>query len=527
MIRHTHEDALSEVIGFILIIAVLTIIASLYLVYVVPAQGREAEIAHMNYVQDQFVDFKIRMDSLWLNNEPNVTVSQNIEMGTLGSKTEGNLAIIPILQPVGSDGEIVVEAEKLPIINITTMAYSIEEIETSSSGSGGSEGSSPYYSILSGYPQYAGSGIYPTNFITINPGPIPTPLPTPYPSWILTPVNLSEPGDSPPWVVYLNVTNTTHLYPDYQKRLSDPTYEFYQDYVYDIEMWLKKFDHGKPRDVFQNMTIFRDIKNENYVIDLYDPAYGLGQNYAYTNLTAVEIGSGSVEYVPPEPEFNIINTSIVQQYEPTRTYNELQTRHSMGTFSYTGNNFYWIPQTYFYQMGGVFLAQDDGMTNKIAPLINLYVVPGKNSPGVRISDLYITRINSTIAGTSPVQVLSTVEGISSNCLALKSDSEKTYVIADTNENVNYVKVKIETNDQVMKDLWHNTFQQIKYSAIVSGDTTSSPFNPHWVYIEEDKLDPDYPTMEVLGDDRYTNDVTFEYTKVETSIVLQPVGFSNV
>ena len=61
------DDGLSEVIGFILIIAVLVVIASLYVTYVVPAQGREAEIEHMTYIKNQFVDFKIALDSLWIN----------------------------------------------------------------------------------------------------------------------------------------------------------------------------------------------------------------------------------------------------------------------------------------------------------------------------------------------------------------------------------------------------------------------------------------------------------------------------
>ena len=49
------DQASSEVIGFVLIIAIIMAAFSLYLVYGVPVQGRENEINHMNDINDQFV----------------------------------------------------------------------------------------------------------------------------------------------------------------------------------------------------------------------------------------------------------------------------------------------------------------------------------------------------------------------------------------------------------------------------------------------------------------------------------------
>jgi hypothetical protein len=40
MVDSRRDDAISEVIGFVLILALIAIVASLYLTYVVPAQGR-------------------------------------------------------------------------------------------------------------------------------------------------------------------------------------------------------------------------------------------------------------------------------------------------------------------------------------------------------------------------------------------------------------------------------------------------------------------------------------------------------
>jgi hypothetical protein len=50
-----HDDALSEVVGFVLLLAVIVVALSLYQVYGVPAAGREAEIAHMNQVKDRMI----------------------------------------------------------------------------------------------------------------------------------------------------------------------------------------------------------------------------------------------------------------------------------------------------------------------------------------------------------------------------------------------------------------------------------------------------------------------------------------
>ncbi len=508
MIRHTHEDALSEVIGFILIIAVLTIIASLYLVYVVPAQGREAEIAHMNYVQDQFVDFKIRMDSLWLNNEPNVTVSQNIEMGTLGSKTEGNLAIIPILQPVGSDGAIEVapdNSEESPSkrnpfyaeISFEMSAYLAPISKTIPPG------------------LYAGSGIYPIQFVNITSDFEPETLFEPNPPYLylgqVTPVNLSASG-VPPWRVEFQVANLSPM----DSALED-------DYVYDLQMSIVKSDNDIERNVLLNATIAHGIARDGsveYSVDLYDPLYGLNENYAYTKV--VKSGDSITILDPEQPAFNTI---FVEKVTPADIgYTKIgddeppftSTPFPMGVFSYTGNNFYWIPQTYFYQMGGVFLTQNDGMTNKVVPLINLFIGQDELA-GIRVTDLNITEYDSSVAGTSPVQVLSRVDKIMKNQFVNETG---VYQLSDSINNSKYVQIIIESGNP---KLWENTFNQILYEANVTDTATKFPAD--WVTIWSDA---DHAYMRVDGKDNLADDfdVTFDYTKVETRIIIQPVGFSN-
>ena len=100
------DDALSEVVGFVLILALIVVALSLYQVYGVPAAGRENEIAHMNQVKDRFVDYKIALDSLWVNERNGVLLSTAFDLGTRGGATAGSAFTLPILTPAGSGGTV-------------------------------------------------------------------------------------------------------------------------------------------------------------------------------------------------------------------------------------------------------------------------------------------------------------------------------------------------------------------------------------------------------------------------------------
>ena len=56
--RRSAEDGISEVVGFVIILAVVMAGLSLYLTYAVPVQGREEEIKVMDGVRAWFVDYK-------------------------------------------------------------------------------------------------------------------------------------------------------------------------------------------------------------------------------------------------------------------------------------------------------------------------------------------------------------------------------------------------------------------------------------------------------------------------------------
>ncbi|MEN6343619.1 MAG: hypothetical protein ABFC89_13805 [Methanospirillum sp.] len=77
MERDRGEDGISEVVGFVIILAVVMAGLSLYMTYAVPVQGREGEINVMDGVRSWFVDYKTGVDQLWLNSPlvPNATGS--------------------------------------------------------------------------------------------------------------------------------------------------------------------------------------------------------------------------------------------------------------------------------------------------------------------------------------------------------------------------------------------------------------------------------------------------------------------
>ncbi len=110
MLVSSRDDALSEVVGFVLLLALIVVALSLYQVYGVPAAGRENEIAHMNQVKDRFVDYKIALDSLWLNDREGVLLSTAFDLGTGAATTAGSALSFPILSPAGSGGTLVVKS---------------------------------------------------------------------------------------------------------------------------------------------------------------------------------------------------------------------------------------------------------------------------------------------------------------------------------------------------------------------------------------------------------------------------------
>ncbi len=136
-------DGISEVVGFVIILAVLVAGMSLYLTYAVPVQGREEEIKEMDSVRSWFVDYKTGMDQLWLSSplvpesknktEPGpglfnatvgqVTLRKVLNAGTLREKGFVE-RYLPLLAPIPSSASVAIgdQQERLIISRWRTIS---------------------------------------------------------------------------------------------------------------------------------------------------------------------------------------------------------------------------------------------------------------------------------------------------------------------------------------------------------------------------------------------------------------------
>ena len=119
MAYNVDDHGLSEVIGFVLILALIIVAISIWMTYVVPAEGRKQEISHMDYVGDWFLDFKISADSLWMNKEIGVTDSSTLTLGSKEGNTQTSGLFLPMMQPIGSSGSLAIN-NTLDTITVTT-----------------------------------------------------------------------------------------------------------------------------------------------------------------------------------------------------------------------------------------------------------------------------------------------------------------------------------------------------------------------------------------------------------------------
>lgn len=109
------EFALSEVIGFVLLLGVIITAMALWMMYIVPVNGREAEIAQMDTVKDRFTDYKISLDAPWVNSpygspwsQEGVLLSTSMNLGTGGGDTQVSGLFLPMMNPISSSATLTV-----------------------------------------------------------------------------------------------------------------------------------------------------------------------------------------------------------------------------------------------------------------------------------------------------------------------------------------------------------------------------------------------------------------------------------
>jgi hypothetical protein len=131
----------------------------------------------------------------------------------------------------------------------------------------------------------------------------------------------------------------------------------------------------------------------------------------------------------------------------------------LGAINYIAQNNYWIPQQYYYQMGGIFLAQTDGnITYKLPPEIT-FSYDNQSDPAHKIVTVNINALTidpgnyGVVGGNSPVQIKTTLTNIT------------TQPFVKGSANAKWIRIGINTTDNQARTMWGNYFN---YSATVAG-----------------------------------------------------------
>jgi len=486
MASEWQETALSEVIGFILILAIITAAASLYIVYVVPAQGREAEIRHMDYISGEFTGYKIGIDSLWINDREDVTISRTFDLGTLGGTTQGSFLNLPLFQPYGSSGTMVVNGRG------DTIGYEVDALvegfgtETKSSPSIIDEPAHLYVKLSVVDPKIGGT-------------------------LLLEPLEPSKRD----WKVWLNVTQM--ITSAGSGTIDPPLVKYSGSGNKDVEEYLEGVFYDWAKDVeassvssepvlvitiikngnetLSNWVIRRNIDDsEYYTVDIFDDAYGLsGKDLSYPfSINRTENGI-NYWFLP-----NILQNVTIG--------------HPMGSLEYLSNNYYWIQQNYYYQNGAVFLEQpDDGSVVKTMPSITVNRGPF-DTLIVRIIDVVITDPiqSQSLGGTGSVEVTSFVSDITNGQIEPGTE------LATGIPNAKEVVITVDTTDEQSARAWDGAFRQVKTIA-----NTTNGVPTEWSEIISGTLSSKF---RITGDPANTDyDILLDYTRVNMSASLQSVA----
>jgi len=412
------EEGLSEVVGFVLLIAVVIAAFSIYLIYGIPVQGRDNEIRHMSEVKDEFIGYKIGVDSLWTNAQTDTILSTTITMGTAGATSLGNSGFLPIMQPVASGGTVAINQRTVKPENISITAYS--------------------------------------NIITTT-NPKTQPVSIPSLQQLQNPpkhlfVNISVSDKKSPYGVRVYSTN-------WSANVSViPRYEHYNETLTvdctvltsctvltwktvpsftgtDITISLAR----GSMNVTDGYVVYSNIAPGTYSIDLMNDAYGLAPVIVYpAESVFATYGTGSTS-----------EALIIYPYSDVRQY---QYEVPMGALEYRANNYYWIPQTYYYQMGGIFLSQTDGISPRLSPAISFTY--NRTKPGpilVNVDAIAFDQGNSlAISGTTPLQIGT----------KLKSDSANLpYATISANTMNVSINITSPTGDPHMLQMWKQYFEE--------------------------------------------------------------------
>lgn len=366
-----------------MIVALLTILFSMYLIYVVPIQGRDAEISHMKYITQEFIGLKADIDGLIINNKVNLPIARSFELGTLSSVGSGSLSILPLSSFIEATGLLMVNEQNDflavtvngDLVNLSNLPPVITPPITD-----------PMISINCSSPESC--PVTPINY-TISDRFYEVIVKPRY-SLEQDNGNFSYPH------VYLNVTNTS-------TNTNSSVIFYYNVSSYDLVLATRENSTVNPKPLLSEKTLIENLT--------------FGREYSYNILKDNDlIPNNSTDYYLIHADEAI----AADLYSPQA----LTTKVGMfppriGSFQYESSNRYWVNQNLLYEMGGLFLNQpvDGGSSVMLIPSIALTPIQdistGDYNLKVSVNNIRITDTED-ISGSVSAQIFSKVDHINQN-----------------------------------------------------------------------------------------------------------------
>jgi hypothetical protein len=379
MMRSSRGQGISEAVGFILILAVVIVVVSLYLVYLMPAMGREDEIAQMASVKERFTEFKLNIDALWTSRRCTSEYGPALSLGS--GEATGILSYFPFFSPPRA-GAVLALNQRAESITIISDSYLLVD-------SGGYNESR----LINNTPLTLPVNNTPAHFYIA----------------VSTTDLRTERGvlvDAPSVDVWVNITPVYHSVDLVNLTLNESHYvtsfSNYTDYrLTGTDVTVTTNFGGKQ--VITSLPVYRNISPSTfYTVDLVNPVYGLSSLFLSPQSLSLQASHASG-----------ITALYDVRYGFVPNVTNFSTPRALGAIEYRSNNLFYTPQTYYYQLGGVFLEQPDGSTSEVPPDVSILMVNG--SPRVSVGEILIWGGIATVnvSGSGPITLTSAVTDINS------------------------------------------------------------------------------------------------------------------
>lgn len=449
------EQGLSEVIGFLMIVALLGILFSMYLVYVVPLQGRESEIALMTTIEQTFIDIKMDIDALIINENTDFYTERVIPLGTSAGTTSGALSIIPMQSFSGSSGILSINDVNRGIMGVSMSVPNVEAIPVA-----------PLPGFID-YPNGDHMVSFTANrlevrYLTNNLDAFGPAADPPDPEDIIT-LRTNE------WTAVIQpVPHYSVSEEDIEHYLppTDPVipgdYWYPQPNIqYDLTISIGK--NGNPS--VQDFIIARNMANGvPYLVNLYDPAYGLIDSLQHDYQLDIlwnndPDGDPNTPYRENEPisqlVYDPINPVLINPGIPI----DLVGPTPITGLEYQSSNKYWINQKYQYEWGTVFREQDTGTSILIRPPIEISE-DINNIIHVKIININ-TESEQEVGGNLKTPLYTKVNSVSSHF----NFGAQIVKLPEDMVNAHWIWIQFSHPEIAETNKWLDAFNQIKTSAI--------------------------------------------------------------